>query len=99
MVKVENGQLFLINRDARLICTKPFKVVEEINDYLQACHDVQKATNIPKITEQSQLTDEHLKLLKEAIYLTLDDIIEEVGKIRQEVIDTNTLMAKTEAVP
>jgi len=45
------------------------------------------------------LTDEHLKLLKEAIYLTLDDIIEEVGKIRQEVIDINTLMVKTGAVP
>ena len=45
------------------------------------------------------MTDDHLKLLKEAIYLTLDDIIEEVGKIRQEVIDLKTLMVKTEAVP
>ena len=99
MLKVENGQLFLINRDGRLVCTRPFDVLAEINNYLQACHDVQKAAHIPKITEHSQLTDDHLKLLKEAIYLTLDDIIEEVGKIRQEVIDTNTLMAKTEAVP
>ena len=99
MVKVENGQLFLINRDGRLVCTKPFDVVAEINNYLQACHEVQKAVDIPKISEQSQLTDEHLKLLKEAIYLTLDDIIDEVGKIRQEVIDINTLMVKTGAVP
>jgi hypothetical protein len=99
MVKIENGQLFLINRDGRLVCTKPFNVVEEINNYLQACHDVQKAVDIPKITGLSQLTDEHLKLLKEAIYLTLDDIIEEVGKIRQEVIDVKSLMVKAEAVP
>lgn len=93
MVKIENGQLFIINGDNRLICTKPFDVVDEINKYLQACYVLQKAINIPTITRPSQISDEYLKLLTEAIDFTLGDIIEEVDKIKKAPIDINSVIA------